>query len=407
MINILGMLKGSSNWTEMEAVTFYRSYLPLREITRQVEDMSALVAPSDVLEGVIDEELGGRDIYVHYRMPSGAPARTYINEVHRRGGVVVFDSDDDLTNEYRLTTVFSDEIKYLMGEVDYVTCSRPELADRFAQYTKVHPTALLNYVDVDWMADVIDAMDASWTISSLGFYDPIPWLEIYEAHAATLGKSIDQLTKPEYRQARADAVQEHGGDPTDYKTPRLGGIVMGFSGSPTHWGDWYIPSVPFSRIIHEFRDIGVEPLLQGQMPIYLSNVDAGGVLRYDGVNFVVYPYYLNKFDVLLCGVDPKDEFNSGKSAVKALECMALGIVPICSRFKPYMELYEAGAPLVLVEEDTRDAWYEAMRDLIQDEEKRLTLKANGPGWVKANRDMTVDGYKQWEDFYRGIVDKPR
>ena len=139
----------------------------------------------------------------------------------------------------------------------------------------------------------------------------------------------------------------------------------------------------------------------GECPRYLDFA-GDGLVKFTGVPYELYPILLKQFDVLLCAVDTRDEFSQCKSAVKALECMAIGVVPICSQFEPYIELHTAGAPLVLVEEDTRDGWYEAMRRVVSDPEYLEALRSMGPAWVRANRDMCRTGYKLWEAFYRRI-----
>ena len=103
-------------------------------------------------------------------------------------------------------------------------------------------------------------------------------------------------------------------------------------------------------------------------------------------------------------MDIRDEFSQCKSAVKALEAMALGVVPICSRFGPYQELFDQGAPVVIVKEESRDGWYDAMCGVIELEDWRRCLQFAGPKWVRENRDMVTSGYRQWEEFYREIAD---
>jgi glycosyltransferase involved in cell wall biosynthesis len=252
---------------------------------------------------------------------------------------LVVDSDDDLTEDYKLVSGRGQAFKKVLGLVDHVTTSTQALADHFTQYTKLPPTPLLNCVDVDWM----------------------------QAEVAQSKRLVSDKT------------------------------VIGFSGSPTHWGDWYKPSVPFQRICREFP---VQALLHGEVPRYL-NYCQDDVLRIGGVPYSTYPRVLRQFDILLCAVDAEDKFNAGKSAVKALEAMAVGCVPLCSRFQPYMDLEEQGAPVVVIEEDTRDGWYEAMAYLVNDLEHIKYLSELGPDWVSSHRDIST-GYKQWEKFFRQI-----
>jgi glycosyltransferase involved in cell wall biosynthesis len=252
--------------------------------------------------------------------------------------VLVLDSDDDLTEDYRLVSGRGEEFRQVLREVDYVTVSTSPLANHFAQYTRKPPVILHNCIDSEWMTTVADK-----------------------------GKRL---------------IEE---------------LTIGFSGSPTHWGDWYLPAVPFARIGRDFPEITL--LLHGSCPRYLSlAAEKTSLVRLGDVPFVIYPVLLSQFDIVLCAVDVRDEFNAGKSAIKALECMALGVVPICSRFGPYLDLEAAGAPVVVVEEESRDGWYEAMRSIIRYEDRRKWLKGKGPVWVRERRDMAT-GYRQWADFF--------
>lgn len=343
MINILGYVRGSG-WDDMDAVDYYRCYLPLREVNRHDNDIAAQIITTQQVkeDNPSDDELGGRDIYVHGRTIN-ENCEVYIEEVHRRGGAVVMDSDDDLTETYRLVSGRGEKFKHVLSQIDYVTCTTPALAELFAQYTRRPPVVLRNHVDVDWLAK-----------------------------AASKSKRL------------------------------TGGLTIGFSGSPTHWGDWYLPAIPFAQIAREYKDEGVVPLLHGETPRYLDHA-APEILKFQGVPFSIYPVILSQFDILLCAVDASDKFNAGKSAVKALEAMAVGAVPICSQFDPYIRLAEEGAPIVLVQEESREGWYAAMRRTVEDTEWRESLRDAGAGWVRANRDMTVLGHKQWAEFYRSIV----
>jgi len=337
-MKILGFTRGTK-LAEMDAVQYYRTYLPLREIHRHDNGISAEIFSQKNVAGMTDDELGGRDVYTMCRMYH-EDAQEFLDEIHRQGGIFVLDSDDDLTEDYKLVSARGEEFKKVLSLVDYVTVSTPALADRFAQFTREKPTVLYNHVDVDWMVKI----------------------------SSKAKRMID-------------------------------GLTIGFSGSPTHWGDWRMPSVPFAKILREYD---VQGVLHGEVPRYLTYA-AKDLIRLGGVPYAIYPVVLSQFDIVLCAVDRDDPFNAGKSAVKALEAMAVGAVPICSRFGPYMDLYDAGAPVVIIEEDTADGWYEAMHELVRFAPRRLALQNWGPAWVREHRDMARTGYEQWAQFYNEIA----
>ena len=339
MTSILGFTRDTA-WDKMDGVQYYRTYLPLREINRQAKGMAAEVIGQNTIAALSDDDLGGRDIYTMARM-YGEGHQEFVQEIHGRGGALVLDSDDDLTETYRLVSGRGAEFKEVLGQVDYVTVSTQYLADLFSQYTKRPPTVLKNCVDVKWMVERMSA-----------------------------GKRV------------------------------VTGLTIGFSGSPTHWGDWYLPAIPFQRIV---KDFDVAPILHGEVPRYLTYCTNDRVIKLAGVPFSIYPVALSQFDIVLCAVDVRDGFSLGKSSVKALEAMVVGAVPICSPLPAYQEIHEQGAPVVMIEEDSRDGWYEAMRKVVSDEAYRQDLVSRGREWVYAHRDMTNTGYKQWEKFYLEIA----
>lgn len=343
-MRILGLMADKTN---LSAVEYYRMWLPLREVNKHDNGIECHLKDKTEMRGVTDDLLDDYDVVLlsrSYYGPAGLNT-PFIEMVHERGCLVVIDSDDDLTETYRLTSGRGDDFKGILGAVDYVTCSTQPLADLFNQWTQKPPAVLRNCVDGNWM------------------------------------RKVARNGKPPWLQEK---------------------LTIGFSGSPTHWGDWYLPAVPFARI---GKDFDVVLVLHGNYPPYLKYAgERATLLTLSKASFSTYPLALKHFDIVLCAVDSRDGFNDGKSAVKALEAMAVGVVPICSRFKPYMELEEAGAPVVIVPEDTRDAWYETMRVLIQPDGYREALGAAGPKWVREHRDMAISGYKQWESFYRSIVE---
>lgn len=337
-MKILGFTKGTK-LSEMNATQYYRTYLPLREVNRHSNGIETQIVNHNVA-GMTDDQLGGRDIYTMCRI-YGEDYQAFIDEIHKQGGILVLDSDDDLTEDYKLVSARGEEFKQVLGAVDYVTVSTKALASHFLYYTKEHPIVLRNHIDLDWMVKI---------------------------------------------SSKAKRLIE--------------GLTIGFSGSPTHWGDWRKPSVPFARILREYD---VQGVLHGEVPRYLTFASKN-LVRLGGVPYAIYPVVLKQFDIVLCAVDRDDPFNAGKSAVKPLECMAVGAVPICSRFGPYMDLRKAGAPIVIIEDDSAYGWYTAMRYTIEVDGFRSDLKDRGVSWVKEHRDMSRSGYKEWEAFYRAIAD---
>ena len=340
MINVLGFTRGTG-LLDVDGPQYYRALLPLREVHKAANGIATQLLSSEDVIGLSDRVLEDVDFVTMSRMYQ-EDIDPFLLLLHTYGAQLVLDADDDLTENYKLVSGRGEIFKEILGKVDHVTVSTQPLADLYGQYTSKPPVVLRNHVDVDWMIEIA---------------------------------------------SRARRLQE--------------GLTIGVTGSPTHWGDWRIVAPPLQRIVKEFRP-GLTPILSGEVPRYMKYVgEEDERIELGGVPFSVYPVILKQFDIVLCAVDTQDPFNDGKSAVKALECMALGVVPICSRFGPYMDLATGGAPVIIVEEDTGDGWFEAMRKVVQDDDYRTSLSKRGPTWVKEHRDMQASGHLCWSNFYKG------
>jgi len=339
-MNILGLLR-SSGLYDLDACQYYRAFLPLNKIDHSEAARAKCITTPDTVAAT-DADLKGRDLYVISRMYGPTDKLiAFVEWIHDNGGRLVFDADDDLTERYRLVSGRGDKFIEALGMVDYVTTTTPYLADYFSQWTQNEPVVLPNHLDCEWFVRAISTAKRAFP-----------------------------------------------------------GYAIGFSGSPTHWGDWYTAAPAFSRIAEEYSHI-VQPLAQGDPPSYLNFVDR--LIKLPAAPYCGYPLALAQFDVVLCAVDGRDPFNLGKSNVKPLEVMMAGALPICSRFVPYVDLYERGAPIKLVEEDSVDGWYEAMQWAVDNREEVDYMSGSGASWVAEHYDM-ASGYKLWLKAYEGFVD---
>lgn len=339
MIKVLSYLNVQDK-NEVDGVQFYRQVAPLQALTWLPDFEVKCLTEPDLMKIVRDGDdnvLSGFDIYAYPRMVHG-DCEEFLDKIHSDGGQLVIDADDDLTEDYRLVSGHGDIYKETLGMVDYVICSTQALADRLAPLTTFPPYVCRNHVNVEWMQRVVAS-----------------------------GERI------------------------------VGGLTVGFSGSPTHWGDWYVPSVAYQRIC---RDYKVVALLHGEMPSYMFHTHNERV-EMEGVPYYMYPAALSQFDILLCAVDANDRFNDGKSNVKALEAMAVGAVPVCSDFPAYNDLAADGAPIIIAEH-THEGWYSAIASLLDSPRKLKELKEAGSEYVQRH-DIKI-GVQQWADTYREIYE---
>lgn len=343
--SVLGFLACDSTWDQMKAVQYYRAYLPLRELHRQAPDFTATLLDQRMLEGRTDDELSGHDLYVTSRVYGPEGHQEFAEAVHQAGGKWVVDTDDDLTEDSRLLMGYGQSFIDVLGAADYATVSTRALAHHLAQYTKEPPVVLKNHIDVGWFTQ--------------------------------MANQVKQV---------------------------LPGIKVGLSGSRSHYLDWWFAVQGLERLANEYQD--VTPVLHGFRPHYMECTleDHPRSAYVEHVPYAIYPTALKQFDVVMCAVRLDDEFNDYRSNVKALEVMATGGVAVCSRQSEYVALAEAGAPILLVEEDSADGWFEAIRPLITDQVLRAELQSRGPAWVAKHGDMCNGGYEYWATAYRNFVD---
>jgi glycosyltransferase involved in cell wall biosynthesis len=106
------------------------------------------------------------------------------------------------------------------------------------------------------------------------------------------------------------------------------------------------------------------------------------------------------FDLAVIPLRPSP-FNDCKSDLALLEMSALGIPSIVSSAGPYADAHMAGAPSVLVLNDSRTGkpagWLDALRELANDDEYRVQLGKSAREWA-ARRTVQGNAWR-WEEAY--------
>lgn len=339
-----------------KAYEYYRVFLPMWAVDKYCDDIEVQFIDSMQPLFFNTEQTEGYDYYAMSRM-YGKGTEEFVNLVHDTGAQILWDTDDDLTDEARLVSGYGEVFKEALRFADRVTVTTPKLAERLSRFTRYGPTVIPNYIDSLWM------------------------------------------------QESAASVQRF-----------VPGLTVGFAGTMSHWGDWYVALKAFKHIAEYDH---VQPLTLGYWPPYFDVIPG---IRIERVPMPGYPGMLKQFDVLLCALDTEEpgpawqpkyepaggnyQWNEGKSAVKALEAMALGVVPMCSDIPAYRELHEAGAPIVLVEgtqDEIHNEWVVMLEWLVSDTETRKRLSDAGPAWVAEHRDIRNTGWQLWATYLRGLA----
>lgn len=201
-------------------------------------------------------------------------------------------------------------------------------------------------------------------------------------------------------------------DPTLWFTPEqqveLPRPVIGLTGSTTHYHDWKVLADVMPGILRDYPDVTF--LLGGFHPDYFDDLPEDRVLRQPGVRYPDYAATIKNCDIVLCPVDPDDEFNKSKSAIKAVEGMAAarwvgkklgGATVIATDVAVYRRVVQQKHNGLLVEH-RQAAWDSAIRRVLNDYQLRIRLQINALRWARQHRDISQE-VSRWRRAYRLIV----
>lgn len=195
-------------------------------------------------------------------------------------------------------------------------------------------------------------------------------------------------------------------------------VVIGLTGSITHYEDWKVLKDVLPRILKENGNAAL--LLQGFIPDYLGDL----VVRYEDRvysdhyfrDYTEYPGVIRQSDITLCPVLPDDEFNRYKSAIKAMEGMAAGrpfsdgktggSAVVASPLNYYGKVVGWGNKRGIIADHEPDVWYRAITDLIKDKGKREDYGRKGWIWIDRNRSIERK-WRMWWDAYQQIHRRKR
>jgi len=175
------------------------------------------------------------------------------------------------------------------------------------------------------------------------------------------------------------------------------GVTIGWMASGTHIIDLPVITKALGRVLSEYPEVrlhfigcDVSNKMGKQMKEFKGRIEVD-----NWVDISVLPMGMKDFDIGLAPLADRP-FNLSKSGLKALQYWALGIPVICSPLAAY-EFVEAGKDGLHA--TTPTSWYKAMKELIEDEEKRRLMGAWGRIKVLRDWDMhvhAVDWYGAFE-----------
>lgn len=350
-MRIAGLITGSVSVPR--AIHIYRITLPLAYVNSRTKHEAVWTDSVGAGSRLTNEQIHqflGSDIIVLGRPITrcGADIYDYMKVIRSNNSIVVYEMDDDLTEEHR---DISDGrgmtcIPFLQA-CDAVTVTTEHLARLAKNYTDAPVFVLPNNLECHYWNQICDSYERKYN----------------------------------------------------------DGINLMFVGTATHGNDWQYAARAVKRIMREFPQTRL--LLGGYHPDY---IDWDGVIKLDYVDYAYYPTVMKEADIVIAAIDPSDPFNHSKSAVKAMESWAAkrrlpngkygGAALVATRSVVYNGTVKDGKNGLLVSDD-EESYYEALKALINNESLRHKLQVRGKIDVARNHDIR-SGYKRWASVYNQI-----
>ncbi|HEY1790727.1 MAG TPA: glycosyltransferase, partial [Verrucomicrobiae bacterium] len=183
-------------------------------------------------------------------------------------------------------------------------------------------------------------------------------------------------------------------------------ISILFSGTVTHEHDLALIEQAIERIIQEFSD-RVEFLFWGNAPAALKHFPQVKAISGFIQKYTDYAQKLKSLSVDLALVPLElTPFNRAKSPIKWLEYSACKIPAIFTNIEAYNRIVEHQKTGWLAA-NTTEAWYEAMKILIQDNALRLNIAENAHRTVLSGHTLRQNVNRWFRVYHKALLSPPR
>ena len=327
-------------------IAAYRAFWPIRALNSTPHFSNSIVVGNDDIVHLIKarqlHRLAGYDLYVLQRMqvpPQGAGP--LVSRLRKFGGKVIFDTDDDLTNEHR-DLGYDGWMESVVSLCDAVTVSTPALGKVMEQYGK--PVYVLpNHIDTAMFAQVSQSAE----------------------------RVFDKLT-------------------------------IGTIGGRTHWGDYIQLKEPLLRIKAEHD---AEIVIGGYNPPYFREIEpsAFSTTSFEAFPGLLRQFDIRLCP--LDTEDPFNASKSACSileasaAVRPVGKKTGGAAVVCSNIKQFRRVAQHGHNALIVKDGD---WYTPIKRLIENRILRQKIQLNALKWVKKHRDISLAG-PLWARAYMEVL----
>jgi glycosyltransferase involved in cell wall biosynthesis len=282
---------------------------------------------------------------------------------------------------------------------DIVHAQRLDRAEGLADWRRLAAGSRLVY-DID---------DDLWTIRMSNWRAYQTFTARAKETVTSYGRYSDLITVS--TEPLADIMRQRTGRPVtvlpnrvpgwllDHDRPRRDKVVVGWAGGASHAEDVALIAGQVRRAIAGSG---------GAAELHLIGNDYRRTFQVPGVRHTNWvpvneggAYYKTvDFDIALAPLIGSP-FDESKSAIKALEAMALGIPVIASAVTAYRGTVIDGVTGYLIDQRRKSDWGKRIRDLICDPQQRAEMGANARAAAKAHTIET--GWQLWAAAYEGLT----
>lgn len=360
MLKILYMISG------YDGCGYYRVQMPAKYLNKNPNIHAKITSEYS------KEHMEWPDLIVLQKQ-SNPKALPYVDHARSLGKKIITEVDDDYFN----IPSWNPAAKYYHGKgqelIDYykrsdaVTVTTPHLANLLSTHnpeTKVLP----NYIDFNHIDRLEDMSEEELFLHT---------------------KFMDKNHKPI---SKEDAMSKLNSK-----------LVIGWGGSPTHLRDLEQATDALIRICLENKDVMVVMMACATDRI-LNEIPQEQLILVKPVPIFLYYRILKavKIDVGICPIED-NTFNRSKSNLKFLEFSTFGMPCVVSNVENYAKTVEDRKTGLVVDNNT-DSWYEALFEMVSNDDLRSSLKKSSYEFVRDNYDMK-DNFHKWEDLYTQIMEK--
>ena len=253
--------------------------------------------------------------------------------------------------------------------------------------------------DIDDMVFLGNASSANSFISRIKGAGKMHFLMKYSNHVITCTPALDTYVKKFTSKttdisSTVDTDTRYVFNQNRYEPKEK--LIIGWSGSHSTSKYLYLLENVLKKLSKEFQ---FKFLVMGDKFFHIDGVDIEAIDWQESYEMEV----LNSFDIGLYPL-PDEPWVYGKSGLKAIQYQALGIPVVASDIGANSRVVKDKETGFLVQWDSEQEWYDAIKKLITDNEMRKKLGTNARKFIVDNYSVSVTKYRYLEVF-RDVITK--